>query len=515
MGNIRNFIKKYSFEEIILLLIVASGAILSLYQYLVNRSLWLDEACLALNIIQKSSIELLQPLDYDQAAPLLFLQIEKLFSMLIPNSEYGLRLFPLLCFLASIWFFYQIVKRHTFNFYAKVTALSIFVFNSSLLYYSSEIKPYITDVTVMLAIFYFAQKDYKKETVKYYILGIIGMLSFFLSTVAPIILLTCGFYLLYDKFFVNKKKKWKPLLLLAASWLFAFFPYYVLVVHNHPAKDFMVDYWSTEKGFLPLDSSIFEYLLTRLHWTLRSLSSFNVPFNTWVGWGMYILFFAGIYYMIWKKQILLMLFICMPVLVHLFLSVLKIYPYAVYNSSLGLKFIVYTLPNLIIICSIGFGLIAHLIYSKLKIKEYQILVIFIPIMFFLLQIPDKRDIGAKKTINYIAENIKEDEHLYVMNTIANEFRYYSDIGFAKIKKEQICGYTTGIRTSDALVNTIDEIKQLRGKYWIFFRVYDDEEDYIANGLETLGYKEIKRFRNLGTAVFLYDFSENPSNQAFE
>ena len=67
------------------LLVFAVGIILPCIQYIFNRSLWLDEATLSLNIVGKSALELLHPLDYLQVAPVLFLEISKLFYMLLPG----------------------------------------------------------------------------------------------------------------------------------------------------------------------------------------------------------------------------------------------------------------------------------------------------------------------------------------------------------------------------------------------------------------------------------------------
>jgi len=49
-----------------------------LYIYIENRSLWDDEASLALNIVYKNFSELTQVLDYHQAAPIGFLFIRSL-----------------------------------------------------------------------------------------------------------------------------------------------------------------------------------------------------------------------------------------------------------------------------------------------------------------------------------------------------------------------------------------------------------------------------------------------------
>ncbi len=52
--------------------IIYFGILVRVVQYLSNRSLWNDEAALALNIVNRSYLELLQPLDYDQGAPIGF-----------------------------------------------------------------------------------------------------------------------------------------------------------------------------------------------------------------------------------------------------------------------------------------------------------------------------------------------------------------------------------------------------------------------------------------------------------
>ena len=81
-------------------------------QYYANKSIWLDEAFLTLNIINRPYVELLQPLSYGQYAPPGFLVIIKLLTEIFGTSEYTLRLSSLLCAACSPFLFYKILKYY-------------------------------------------------------------------------------------------------------------------------------------------------------------------------------------------------------------------------------------------------------------------------------------------------------------------------------------------------------------------------------------------------------------------
>ena len=89
--------------------IILIGIVLRLRQYLLNRSLWADEASLAMNLVTRNFGELTQLLDYHQAAPIGFLFIEKL--SIIGSSG--------VC--ESVWrylFSFRAHVRHTGSFYS-------------------------------------------------------------------------------------------------------------------------------------------------------------------------------------------------------------------------------------------------------------------------------------------------------------------------------------------------------------------------------------------------------------
>jgi uncharacterized membrane protein len=135
----------------LLLLLFALGAALRIRQYLANRSLWLDESFLAVNIIEHPIRDLFGPLQFNQAAPPGFLLVEKVATDVFGKSEYALRAFPLACGLISIVLFTALARRLIRPLVVPL-AVAMFAVWPAHIYYSSEAKPYAVDVAVTLAL---------------------------------------------------------------------------------------------------------------------------------------------------------------------------------------------------------------------------------------------------------------------------------------------------------------------------------------------------------------------------
>jgi hypothetical protein len=448
---------------------------------------------LALNVINKNALELLKPLDYRQVAPILFLQIEKIFSTILPNTEYGLRLFPLLCFWGAIFFFYKISKKLLHNPCSIIFALSLFVFNSTLIYFSSEVKQYMTDVFVLLAVFYFVLKDYYTDKNKYYTLGIVGGIAIFLSNVAPIILATCGLYLLYEQFFVKKNKKIMPLLAVFAVWLSLFALYYAFFIYNHPKRESMIKYWSNLNAFLPRDtfSNLIAFLTQKMPIVINMLST---KISKFFLTGFILIGFIAI---IKDKKIRVIILTCVPFVLHLFLSTFQLYPF-------DTRLILYTLPCFVIICSLGFEFVLKMLLHIFKIKRLHLFAAIIPILFLLSGHNFKTERQEiKKSINYIYANISDNEAIYVYYGASWAFEYYNDIGFVKSKVPFI---NTTVEWGD-FEGTITELKTLNGKNWLLFSHSYGEEVEITSKLDSIGYTKLVEFQTVGSSAYLYDFGE--------
>jgi hypothetical protein len=127
------------------------GIFLRLRQYAFRRSLWNDEAALAINIINRSYGGLTRKLAVEQGAPIGFLWLEKTSTELFGHSEYALRLVPLLAGIASVIVFRTFTRRVLPPLAANV-ALGLFAVAPALVYYASESKQYGFDVFAVVAL---------------------------------------------------------------------------------------------------------------------------------------------------------------------------------------------------------------------------------------------------------------------------------------------------------------------------------------------------------------------------
>ena len=167
------------------------GAALRLRLYLENRSFWLDEAWLALDISLRSIKDILSTkiLAPDMpVVPMGFSLVERFSILFLGNHEYALRLFPLVCGFASLYLLRRLVQYQLTR-PGQAFALFLLAFSGSLIRYAAELKQYSTALTVVLALylFYFHFKS-RRQKDHFLIWCLAGMLVIFFSHVAVFVL---------------------------------------------------------------------------------------------------------------------------------------------------------------------------------------------------------------------------------------------------------------------------------------------------------------------------------------
>ncbi len=127
------------------------GIVIRTIRYLLNFPLWPDEAYLAHNYLDRSFLELTQPLDYIQIAPILYLWLQHAILKLLGFSELTLRLSVFACSIGSLFLFRHLAGR-LLQGSAYLLAFGTFAVAYPLTRYSAEAKPYGFDMFVSLAL---------------------------------------------------------------------------------------------------------------------------------------------------------------------------------------------------------------------------------------------------------------------------------------------------------------------------------------------------------------------------
>ena len=137
-----------------LLIVVVLGVACRVRQYLADTSFWADEASLVINIRTKTARQLLGPLQFDQAAPPLFLLAERGIVRTLGEGEMAMRALPFACGLIALGLF-VLLSRRLLEPPWDALAVLLFGISEMLIWHSTEVKPYGTDAalaTLLLAI---------------------------------------------------------------------------------------------------------------------------------------------------------------------------------------------------------------------------------------------------------------------------------------------------------------------------------------------------------------------------
>src|SRR5262245_50595801 len=165
-----------------------AGAAVRAWYFALRRPLWLDECMLALNIASRSALELLRPLDYNQAAPPLFLWIERLAVRLAGVSEPALRAWPLLAGLLLLALVWPIARRLAGT-EGALAAVALAAFSPTLIRHTDEVKPYGTDALVTAAVLLAALRVAEAPSRRRWIaLGATGLVALLASIPAAFVL---------------------------------------------------------------------------------------------------------------------------------------------------------------------------------------------------------------------------------------------------------------------------------------------------------------------------------------
>ena len=488
----------------LLWIIISVGIILRIVQYLLPRSLYYDEAGIALNIVNRSLTELFKPLDFNQAAPIGFLLIEKIAVLKFGNNEYALRLFPLLCGIISLFLFYK-VANHYLNPKAKPLALFLFALSNTLTYFSSETKQYGSDVAITLLLFtviiYIHSKTLTAPRV--FLFGIIGGMTIWVSHPSVFVLAGTGTTL---ALFHLYRKDWKDLYRLSIVyiiWALSLIVFYFISIRALSQNDYFIGYF--RRSFMPFPPRS----LADLMWFMNTfLTIFQNPGGMTATFsGIAALVFLVGCISLYSKNREKFFILISPALIALIASGFHLYPFFE-------RLLLFIVPSLMLLIAEGTIEIINKAKQNLAIIGIGIAVFLLlhPLMATASLLRERtldraQNAEIRPIMGYIRENRKDGDALYVHNYAVYAFKYYSErYGFNE--KD----YISGVWSRHVLGDVAEDLDKLRGRrrVWIVFSHtywtnFGEIRRFALYYLERIG-KKIDSFKSDGADVYLYDLS---------
>ncbi|MGB3296620.1 MAG: hypothetical protein WBA76_00015, partial [Phormidesmis sp.] len=499
---------------------LALGIVVRLVQYLSNRSLWFDEVALVLNLQERSYPQLLGALSYDQAAPPLFLWVEKFALDTLGNHEYALRLYPLLGGLLSLGIFYRLTRTFATG-WARPIAIFLFAVQSYIIYFAGEVKPYSWDVTLGLLLFMaIASLNTLRPSLKRVLgVGILGVVSIWLSF--PSILVMAGVEatnVIRLKLWQASRSDWQAFLLrrlpLYAAWIISLGALYMGVVSQTLAETDLATSWADRypEGWL-------DWL-----WLLDSFGSFFYRplgfFSPADGLAIAAFLVGAIY--LYRTQKWRLAYLLSPFAVTIVAAYLHKYPFKD-------RLILFLVPYALVILAEGMALLIRrwrkprqalpkVLGAAGLALAISLLVLPLGKTLPLLVQPGKAHFDdVRPAIAYVHQHWQPGDKFYVFPWSQLQFQYYKtrfDLPPDDIVLSQMQEFGLSHLRDDDLQKLSQEINQLeagplRNKPRVWFllsRKNADAEAAILERLDQLG-APVERTRYAGAVISLQNFSK--------
>ncbi len=426
------------------IVIVLAGFLLRLKMLIDNPSFWMDESALGYNILTLSIKDLFQPLHLQQVAPPLFCVITKIIINIFGAADINFRIFPFIIGNISMLIFLTILAKNFKNKGIILSGLVLFCFNTQMIKYSVEFKPYIIEIFITcLIMLIFWNLSLNQSYKKLFLIGCGLAITPWFAFISSLTL----FFAYILNFSIKHLKKWICFFTPFVVSELIFIAYYANIRSFYSA--FMTEFWN--KYFLQFGNFLSE---------LNSVLTFT--FNTKLILIPIILCFAGIIISVRKKENLFIVnFFTLTLITIILLSYLKIYPF--YE-----RFLLFLYPLILMLIMICINEIFNkkIIIMKI-ITVILVIAILLPQIVFANQVISSKYIKnscAREFMEYMVKNLKESDYIIVDNLSINDFLYYMQ--YYKINNKIVFPYehkNNRIMYSSKPIKLTNEFKN----YWFF------------------------------------------------
>jgi hypothetical protein len=487
-------------------IISAAGIAARLQQYLFNRSLWLDEALMVLNLLHRSFAQLAKPLDYQLVAPLAWLFAEKACSLLFGPSELAFRLVAvaggsLAMVLLALLAWRLLAPR------AALVSVALFALSPPLIYYSSELKPYGSDpaACALLWLLGFWTLRERLTAIKVVVLSLAGAALFWFSH--PVLFVAGGFGVAVLAAAIGEHN-WRRCLGLVPVFLTWF-------------ASFAVDYWLTLRtsSANPGLHHAYPFFGFPIHFSTIDMAIQSVftlqqnPSTLLLGVALFAAVIGGLHF--WREDRAGCCFLIVPLLLALAASNRHLYP-------LPGRFYLFYTPALFLLVGAG----AEEICLAARSRSLPVAVAVMVLLFFqpvlstaeIVQhhIPSEE---LRPVLQYVQRHQRPGDTWYIYYYARYAYEYYAE-AYGLTGGNVVLGSGFRVpppRSKDWDVYQKDFSKLQGRRVWVIFShnwTLDgvDESTYALHVLDGLGVRK-DAYLEYGAAAYLYELPPQPSAAA--
>ncbi len=482
-----------------IVVLVFLGIALRAIPLIQNRCLWIDEAMLALNLVERTPRQLLEPLDWNQGAPAGFLLVTKAAIAVFGTSEWALRLFPftgsLLGLMGFIWLSRRLLPEK-----AALLAIALFAISPPLISYSAECKQYATDAALTVGILAVSLGLLYREggLRRWGVLGAVGAIAVWFSHPVVFVLGATGTALFADSLAMRDRRRVLECAATIGCWLASFGLCYVATLRHLGTNQYLLDYWAGHFFSLPPTS------LGDISWLVSHLFNF-IEFPGGLG-GTDVkaaglaaaLFLVGLFAIL-RERWPMAIAIVAPAFLAILASGLHKYPFA------G-RLLLFMVPLLILVVARGAWALVEALRPSLPVASVVVVGILLlaPAVETYQQI--RRPLRYEQ-LTLALEDVRQQwqpgDKVYLYYGAVPAYTFYTrDRSFILgevIKGTEYRGHRTGYR---------DELRTLAGepRVWVIFsHRHQAEESLLRAYAESLGECR-QEIHQPGATAFLFDFS---------
>ena len=408
--------------------------ICSVRMNIVGRTLWLDEAMLAMSFCKRSFSQLfVAPLDWNQSAPVGYIFIVRIITAIFGTTEAALRSFSVIAYALMLLVFYLIAKEYLKTEYPFLCTAAVANIKF-LLKYSNMFKPYIFDtlcVLVVILIYHF----YLSKKLSFWQMAVCYAILIWCSN--PVAFISGG--VLATEFLCGLIKKDKSRvihsLITGAAVLISFGLLYLFWLKPTIGGTNLQEFWEGEE-FPLLLKSISD--IKRFYECVKFVCS-----GIGAAWQIIVvLAIAGMIlnFFIWRDEVIASM--AFSALLTLFASNMGYFP-------VSDRLFTFCIPMLVLAAFFTIKKLTMALFAKREECVAQAISLLLIFCFLLSGTGiEKYHTGeayikgeeSKDALLYLKDNLKEDDQIYVYYAAIPIFSY--EMGY---DTDSVCGYDHNVR----------------------------------------------------------------------